>query len=380
MRMLQRLVIVIAIYITANIYVTFSFYQATQSISVFVIFGPIFLISLIFPVLQSQEENWSTNQAVLRHVIRILSLLTVGLFSLIFFFTSLRDMALLASRLFVSEVTYKTASAWSIKIEAGVILGVFLIGLAQALKGPQVKYVKVPIKSLPKAFEGFRIVQISDLHIGPTIRSSYVQKVVKTVNAQSPALIALTGDITDGSPTELSSIARELSQMQSTYGRYFVTGNHEYYWDAPAWIKFHEEAGTRVLMNESEIIDIEGAHLAILGVPDVTGHQFVSSHVSNPNLAAKGVPTETIKILLAHQPVSYKTAHAAGVHLQLSGHTHSGQFFPWNLMIRFFHDYYRGLNRFNEMWIYVNPGTGYWGPPLRAAVSSEITVLDLHQA
>jgi predicted MPP superfamily phosphohydrolase len=216
-----------------------------------------------------------------------------------------------------------------------------------------------------------------DLHIGPTIRTSYVQNVVRVVNELKADLVALTGDITDGNPAEIGSIAKELSQIQSEHGRFFVTGNHEYYHDALGWIELHQKFGTHVLMNENHIIEKQGAKLAILGVADVSAHHFIPTHRSSPENAAANVPEGVLKILLAHQPSSYKAANAAGVNLQLSGHTHSGQFFPWNLVIGFFHDYYRGLNRFQDMWIYVNPGTGYWGPPLRTAVASEITLLTL---
>jgi predicted MPP superfamily phosphohydrolase len=284
---------------------------------------------------------------------------------------------LFIAEFFLSQAHYELLSVGSFRFELGILCGLLIAGLVQAFKGPSVHHVKIPIAGLPKAFDGFRIIQVSDLHIGLTIRTAYVRNVVKLVNESAADLIALTGDITDGSPVELGAIANQLSEMRSTYGRYFVTGNHEYYWNALGWIEYHRAAGTHVLINESRLITKDGATIAILGVPDVKGYQFVPSHVSDPQRAAAGVPSGTIKILLAHQPISYKKAQIAGVHLQLSGHTHSGQYFPFNLLIGFFQDYYRGLNRFKDMWIYVNPGTGYWGPPLRTAVASEITAITL---
>jgi hypothetical protein len=311
------------------------------------------------------------------NALNVLSMLALGAFSMVFFFAAIRDISIFAAGFLIPKPSLESISTFSIEFAIGLTLVLLAVGIFQAVKGPGVQHVEVPLKGLPKAFDGFRIAQISDLHIGPTIRSSYVQNVVRRVNDLKADIVALTGDITDGDVVELTPIAKELSEMEATFGRFFVTGNHEYYHDAPAWIDVHKESGTTVLTNQNYLIEKDGERLAILGVPDVSAHHFVPEHKSSPESAAAGVPTDVIKILLAHQPISYKAAHSAGVHLQLSGHTHSGQFFPWNLMIGFFHDYYRGLNRFQDMWIYVNPGTGYWGPPLRTAVASEITLLTL---
>lgn len=378
--MLRRLILILIVLCLANLYVAISFYRATRSDHVWWIFALIFIFQLLMPLLRFRGEIWSRNIPWLASAIRIagvLSLMMFGAFSMLLFFSALRDLSLFISSFFILQSTLEQATTVSIEAEIWLTVVLLFIGLYQALVGPGIRRVQITLKGLPKAFEGFRIVQISDLHIGPTIRTSYVQNVVRVVNELKADLVALTGDITDGSPAEIGSIAKELSQIKSEHGRFFVTGNHEYYHDALGWVELHKKFGTHVLMNESHLIQKQGAQLAVLGVADVSAHHFVPTHLSSPEKAAANVPDGVLKILLAHQPASYKAAHSAGVNLQLSGHTHSGQFFPWNLVIGFFHDYYRGLNRFQDMWIYVNPGTGYWGPPLRTAVASEITLLTL---
>ena len=380
MKLMNRLIIILFVLALAHVYVAISFYIATGWRGVWGIFAFIFILELMMPLLRFKGETWSRAKPGLAPLFRIggvLSLMVVGGFSMLFFFSAARDLLLFGASRFILPSHLEIATAYSFDFEVGLTAALLVIGVFQALVGPGIKRVQIPLKGLPQAFAGFRIVQISDLHIGPTIRSSYVRNVVRVVNGLKADMIALTGDITDGPPAELGLIAKELSEMQASFGRFFVTGNHEYYHDAPGWIKLHQKFGTHVLTNESYLIEKQGAQLAILGVPDVTAHHFVPTHISSPEAAATGIPVGTIKILLAHQPVSYKAAYLAGVDLQLSGHTHSGQFFPWNLVIGLFHDYYRGLNRFKDMWIYVNPGTGYWGPPLRTAVASEISLLTL---
>jgi predicted MPP superfamily phosphohydrolase len=383
MKMARRLMIILFVLALANLYVAVSFYLTTGWQGVWWIAASVFFLQLLMPVLRFKAETWrkaTPSLAPLLSLLGILSLMAIGGFSIVFFFSALRDILLFVVGFMVTPLQLEILSTGSIEVELWITSAVLIVGVYQALIGPGIKKVEVALPGLPEAFDKFRIVQISDLHIGPTIGTAYVRNVVRAVNGLKPDMIALTGDITDGSPHELASVAKELSEMQAPFGRFFVTGNHEYYHDAPGWIELHKQFGTRVLTNENYILEKQGAQLAILGVPDVSAHHFVATHVSSPKAAAVGVPHDTVKILLAHQPVSYKAAHLAGVNLQLSGHTHSGQFFPWNLFIGFFHDYYRGLNRFKDMWIYVNPGTGYWGPPLRAAVSSEITLLTLVRA
>jgi predicted MPP superfamily phosphohydrolase len=378
--MRMRVLLILFVLTLANVYVATSFFLATEWWGIWGVFAIIYFLELLMPLLRFKGESWralAPAVAPVLAILNLLSLLAIGVFSMLFFFSAIRDILLFVLGFLISRASLDTFSNQSIQFEIWFTLVLLIVGIFQALKGPGIKRVKVPLKDLPVAFEGFRIVQVSDLHIGPTIGASYVRNVVRVVNELQADMIALTGDITDGEPAELGEVAAQLGEMKATFGRFFVTGNHEYYHNAPAWIALHKNSGTRVLINDSHILEKAGAQLAILGVPDVSAHHFVADHISSPEQAAVGIPSGILKILLAHQPVSYKAAHLAGVDLQLSGHTHSGQFFPWNLVIGFFHDYYRGLNRFKEMWIYVNQGTGYWGPPLRTAVTAEITLLTL---
>jgi hypothetical protein len=162
------------------------------------------------------------------------------------------------------------------------------------------------------------------------------------------------------------------------HGRYFVTGNHEYYSGGHDWIAEIRRLGVAVLMNEHVVLDHDGAQLVLAGVPDYTAHHFDPSHQSDPHAALAGAPgNAAIRILLAHQPRTAAAAAAAGFDLQLSGHTHGGQFWPWNLFVPLQQPFVAGLNRLEQLWVYVSRGTGYWGPPKRFGAPSEITRLRL---
>lgn len=265
-------------------------------------------------------------------------------------------------------------------ITLGVLaLGTSALGIFQARSGPSVKRVDVPLRNLPKAFDGFTIAQVSDLHVGPTVRYGYTRNVVDIVNGLKPDMIALTGDFSDGSVAELGAHMAPIGDLKSPHGMYFVTGNHEYYSDPMGWVAEFKRLGARVLNNAHHIIRRGGDALVIAGVTDWSTRGMPDDHASSAKRAVAGAPEGIPRIILAHQPASYEDCHAAGCDLQLSGHTHSGQYFPFNLMIGLFHKFARGLNRFENMWIYVNQGTGYWGPPLRTGVPSEITLITLKQ-
>lgn len=262
-------------------------------------------------------------------------------------------------------------------ILVGITALTALYGLRQAKVGPSVRRVEIPLRNLPESFDGFKIVQISDLHVGPTIKRNYAQNVVNMVNALSPDLIAMTGDFVDGSVADLKNDIAPLAQLRAAHGSYFVTGNHEYYWDATAWSVELTRLGAHVLNNSHQIVERDGGAIVLAGVTDYSTRGMTGDLASDPHRALHGAPADLPRILLAHQPISYEVAHEAGVDLQLSGHTHAGQYFPFTLLIRYFQRYYKGLNRHGNMWLYVNVGTGYWGPPLRAGARSEITLITL---
>ncbi len=258
---------------------------------------------------------------------------------------------------------------------AGAVAGV---GVVQARQLPAVREVDVPIAGLPPEAEGFRIVQLSDVHVGPTIHGDFLSAVVDKVNALEPDLIAVTGDLIDGWVDQLRDEVSALGRLSARHGAFFVTGNHEYYWDGRAWCEEVSRLGLTVLNNEHRVIEHEGARLLLAGVTDVSAGGMVPEHASDPARACAGAPEDChARILLAHQPRSVFAAAEAGYDLQISGHTHGGQYFPMNLLVYLAQPYVAGLNRHEDMWIYVSRGTGYWGPPLRVGAPHEISVLRL---
>ena len=246
-------------------------------------------------------------------------------------------------------------------------------------RSPRVVRVTIPIASLPADLEGFRIVQLSDLHVGSTIRRHFVQEVVDAANGLSPDLVAFTGDVADGTVPGLTREVEPLALLEAPYGKFFVAGNHEYYWDAIAWLAEIRRLGFSVLTNEHRLLERGTGRLLLAGVTDVSASRRVPGHESDPGAALAGAPPADVKILLAHQPRSAFAAQAAGFDLQLSGHTHGGQF-PFNLLVRVGQPFVSGLHRLGALWVYVSQGTGYWGPPLRLGAPPEITLIELHAA
>ena len=237
----------------------------------------------------------------------------------------------------------------------------------------------VPIDGLPAEFDGYRIAQVSDLHVGPTIGADFAQTVVDTVNGLRPDLVALTGDLVDGSVEHLSEGIAPLGSLKSQDGVFFVTGNHEYYSGVRAWCRKMADLGAQVLLNSHQVVSRGSARMLVAGVTDYSAGRMLPSHKSDVSAALAGAPDCDIKMLLAHQPKSAEAAGPHGFDLQLSGHTHGGQIFPWTLVVPLVHRFSRGLYAFGSGWVYVNPGTGYWGPPMRVGVPSEITLLTLRR-
>jgi hypothetical protein len=237
-----------------------------------------------------------------------------------------------------------------------------------------VKEVLIPLKNWQESFSNLKIVQLSDLHIGPTLQRSFILSVVEKVNALKPDMIVITGDLVDGRVDLLKYHLLPLFDLQAPYGKYFVTGNHEYYWGISDWLSFIPQLGFKVLSNEHQMIPYLGSKILLGGVPDFSmGQQFGTP--SDPEKSIANAPLAHLKILLAHQPKNCVLAKKAGYDLQLSGHTHAGQYFPWTWLIHFFHPYVKGLNDHLGMWVYVNAGTGLWGPLMRTDEKSEITFI-----
>lgn len=312
-------------------------------------------------------------------------LLALGLFSSLFVLTVLRDVLLLAlwgldaAKLVV--LPWQSLRMWSARAVGILALLGSVLGLYNARRLARVITVDVPIENLPIALDGFTIVQISDVHVGPTIKRRYVQAIVDAVNAAKPDMIAITGDVVDGNVEQLSAQARPLGSLKAPQGVYLVTGNHEYYSGAQAWVTEFRRIGLRVLMNEHVVLRPQGVPIVVAGVTDYSAGSFDPQQRSSPAAALAGAPADAaVKLLLAHQPRTAATAAPLGYTLQLSGHTHGGQFFPWGFFVRFQQPYTAGLHRLEKMWIYVSRGTGYWGPPKRLWAPSEITRIRLRRA
>ena len=329
-----------------------------------------------------------------------IGLLSMGWFSSMFVLTTVRDAGLVLAwgvsavgGLSVGSARWDAWKEWSAAAVPLLATAVSLVGFFNARRTAVVKHVEVPIDGLPPALDGFTIAQLSDIHVGPTIKRDYIQRMVDAVNRLGADAIAITGDLVDGSVAELREHIAPLAGLRARHGTFVVTGNHEYYAGAHAWIDELRRLGLKVLLNEHVVLHTRGMHgaqndeelfesaLVLAGVTDYTAGHFDAAHASDPHRALHDAPAlARTRVLLAHQPRSAAAAAAAGFHLQLSGHTHGGQFFPWNLFVPMQQPFTAGLHRLQPMWVYVSRGTGYWGPPKRFGAPSEITLLRLVSA
>jgi len=250
-------------------------------------------------------------------------------------------------------------------------------GFVSAARPPALENVRVPIDDLPEALEGFRIAQISDTHLGPTLGKDFIADVVRRVNGLEPDLIAFTGDLADGYVEHMRPVVEPLRDLRARHGAFFVTGNHEYYWRHREWTAQVRMLGIDVLTNEHRVVSVKGAKLAVGGVPDMRESERFDDRASDPEQAFVGAENVDVKLMLAHRPKSLYGAQRAGVHLQLCGHTHGGQIFPANILVHLAHPIVAGLKRFGDTWVYVNRGTAYWGPPMRTGGAGEITLVEL---
>ncbi len=257
-------------------------------------------------------------------------------------------------------------------------------GIFQARRKPAINKFNISIPNLPQDLQGLKIVQISDIHAGLTIRRNWIETVVAEVNKLNPDIVAITGDLVDGSVAKLAEDVAPMAGLKSSLGNFFVTGNHEYYSGALSWIEKIKDLGFTVLLNEGKAITKGDSRLLISGVTDYSAGQFIPEHLTNPQAALNINAKVDVRIFMAHQPRSLYKAAQYGFDLMLSGHTHGGQFFPWNLFATIGQPFIKGLNKyetgFGEGWVYVSKGTGYWGPPVRVNARSEIGVFVLQKA
>lgn len=266
-------------------------------------------------------------------------------------------------RLFVSRVVGGAAAAAAV--------GTVGYGTYGVLRGPKVKRVTVPLAKLPRAAHGYRIAVVSDIHLGPVLGRGFAQKVVDTINSTQPDLIAVVGDLVDGSVKDLGPAAAPLAQLTARHGSFFVTGNHEYFSGAEQWVEEVRRLGLHPLENART----ELPHFDLAGVNDVAGED----EGQGPDFALALGDRDRARacVLLAHQPVQIHDAVDHGVDLQLSGHTHGGQLWPGNLIASGANPTLAGLDRYGDTQLYVSRGAGAWGPPTRVGAPSDITVIEL---
>jgi predicted MPP superfamily phosphohydrolase len=246
-----------------------------------------------------------------------------------------------------------------------------------ALKFPAWKRLEVPFRDLHPDLEGFRIVHLSDLHLGLFRGSAFLAAVVDEVNRQAPDFVVITGDLSDGSVENLGNEVLPLRDLQGP--TLFVTGNHDYYWGADSWVRHLEGLGVQMLLDSSEVFIKGEARLLVVGVSDPTIKTFSPEIPTGLAVATPNPGEADLKLLLAHRPAMGFQAEEFGFDLQLSGHTHGGQFFPWNYVIHLVQPFATGLHRYRKMWIYCSRGTGFWGPPIRLGAPAEITEIRLVQ-
>jgi hypothetical protein len=314
----------------------------------------------------------------------------MGFLSLVFTFLAFRDILWLVAKgvdwlaaVARSSEPLLNASRREFLMQAtnlGVLGGAGVLtayGVYNARRAPGIVNLEIPIKNLPDAFLGFRIVQITDIHAGLTVKRDWVETIARQVSELKPDLIAFTGDMADGSVPHLENDVAPLAELTAPHGKFFVTGNHEYYSGAEPWVEHIRTMGYDVLMNEHRIVSRNGSSIVLAGVTDYSGGQFLPHHKSDVKKSVDGAPSDAVKILMAHQPRSIFEADAFNFDLVLTGHTHGGQFFPWNLVATLGQPYIKGLHNRNGTWAYVSKGTGYWGPPVRLGTRSEITVFTL---
>lgn len=302
----------------------------------------------------------------------------LGIVSLLFFSYLIIDIFSIISHLLLKENKFdpnrRIFLGFTIRGLAATISGIGSAwGIYSALKTPVIKTVKIPIINLSNNLNNFKIAHITDTHIGSMIGKQFVQEIVRKISDMKPDILVFTGDAADGSVESYGNSFSPFEDLNVPYGKYFVTGNHEYYSDLNGWLRLIEKVGFKILINESQILNINGSEIMITGIPDKTGKYFSSFHKVDMQKAIGGMRKCDLKILLAHRPKDVEYAISNNFHLQLSGHTHGGQYFPFSLLVQLAHPFLKGLHKKENTWVYINQGTGYWGPPMRIGTEPEIT-------
>jgi predicted MPP superfamily phosphohydrolase len=264
---------------------------------------------------------------------------------------------------------------------AGLLVSTLAAIAWRSVRKPvEVNRIEVPLARLPPEQDGFRIVQLTDIHVGPTIGRPFIEEIVAQANALAPDLVAITGDLADGRVEDLASAVAPLAELRARHGVYFVTGNHEYFSGADAWLNEVARLGIRPLRNERVFIGNGETGFDLAGVDDRSASRYGGLPPKEAlHRALAGRDDRRELVLLAHQPRTFLDADAHGVGLQLSGHTHGGQMWPFNFVVQLQQPFVAGLHRRGEAQIYVSRGTGYWGPPMRLGAPAEITEIRLRR-
>jgi predicted MPP superfamily phosphohydrolase len=265
---------------------------------------------------------------------------------------------------------------------AAVAIIAALAGGAALISGlgrPSVRRVELALERWPRALDGFRIAQVSDLHIGSLLGAHFAAHVVEQVNALDPDLVAVTGDLVDGGVRQLAGEVAPLALLRARHGVFFVTGNHDYYSGADPWLERVRELGMRVLRNERVTIGAGEASFDLAGVDDHRANLFGGDHGEDLARALAGRDPRRAVVLLAHDPTTFKKAADLGVDLQISGHTHGGQMWPFRYLVRLAVPFVAGGYRRGGAMLYVSRGTGFWGPPMRLFAPAEITEIVLRR-
>jgi predicted MPP superfamily phosphohydrolase len=279
----------------------------------------------------------------------------------------------------VADVSRRVVLARGLALTAGVVaIGTAGTGAVLANRAPVVRRVPVTIPRLDPALNGLRIATFADGHLSATYGGRRFERLVELINEQKPDVVAIVGDLVDGSVEELRKDVAPLADLVSAQGVFFVTGNHEYFVDTLPWMRHLPTLGVEILRNERVPIRRGTAAFDLAGIDDRIAESFdVPGHGADLDAALDGRDDDTPVVLLAHQPVMVEQAAAAGVDLQLSGHTHGGQLWPFDYAVRLDQPAVEGLSRVGKTQLYVTSGAGYWGPPMRIGARPEIAVIEL---
>lgn len=370
------LVVVSAIFVAAYAYV---FARLAAPFGSSALHAAALVVSVTGPALHISAfaSQASRRRGRVTDVFAFVSYVLMGLFAYLFVLSVARDVVLLVARAFVDDI----GPAFVVGNAAVVVLSLAATGagfvFARAV--PHVRDVTVPIADLPDALVGFTLAQLTDVHVGATIKRGFIERVVERTNAIGADVIAITGDLIDGSVEDLLHDVAPLADLRARHGVFYVTGNHEYYSGALPWVRHVASLGIEPLLNAHRVLAHDGETIVVAGVPDETAAMFVPDHACSPARALEGAPNAPT-VLLAHQPRSVRHVKGERVDLMLAGHTHGGQFWPWTLFVPLQQPYVQGLVRHASSWVYTSRGTGYWGPPLRLFAPSEITRIRLVRA